>query len=561
VDRSIYPPPIAGDADAIVVGGGLAGLVATAELADAGRRVIVCDQEPEASLGGQAFWSLGGLFLVDSPEQRRMRIRDSHELALQDWMGTAGFDRPEDHWPRRWAEAYVDFASGEKRAWLAEHGIRFVPNVGWAERGGYGAIGHGNSVPRFHLTWGTGPGVLRPFLNRVRAARDRGLVELRFRHRVDELSVSSGTVDGVAGKLLEPSTVKRGGQSSRTEIDSFELRAPVVVVTSGGIGGNHDLVRRNWPERLGKPPQEMISGVPHHVDGRMIEITQNAGGNVVNPDRMWHYVEGIRNWDPIWPMHGIRILPGPSSLWLDATGRRLPVPLFPGFDTLGTLEHIQRTGHEHTWFVLTQKVIEREFALSGSEQNPDVTNRDIRELLSSRLGKGAPPPVEAFKRHGADFVVERDLRALVEGMNRLTEEPLLDPDQVEREVVARDREMDNPYSKDLQVVAIHGARRYLPDRITRVAAPHKLLDPAAGPLIGVRLSILTRKTLGGLETDLEGRVLASGGEPLPGLYAAGEVAGFGGGGMHGYRALEGTFLGGCLFSGRVAGRAAAAAIA
>jgi uncharacterized protein len=543
-----------------VVGGGLAGLVATTELADAGRRVILLEQEPEASLGGQAYWSLGGLFLVNSPEQRRMRVRDSYELALQDWMGTAAFDRPDDHWPRRWAEAYVGFAAGEKRAWLAEHGIRFVPNVGWAERGGYGAIGHGNSVPRFHLTWGTGPGVLRPFLKRVRAAEERGLVELRFRHRVDELSVSSGALDGVAGKVLEPSTVARGKQSSRTEVDSFELRAPVVLVTSGGIGGNHEVVRRNWPERLGKPPDEMISGVPHHVDGRMIEITQRAGGNVIHPDRMWHYVEGIRNWDPIWPMHGIRILPGPSSLWLDATGKRLPVPLFPGFDTLGTLEYIRRTGHEHTWFVLTQKIIEREFALSGSEQNPDVTNRDVRDLLSSRLGKGAPPPVEAFKRHGVDFVVERDLGALIAGMNRLTEEPLLDRDQVEREVVARDREMDNPYSKDLQVVAIRGARRYLPDRMTRVAAPHKLLDPAAGPLIAVRLSILTRKTLGGLETDLDGRVLGGEGEPVPGLYAAGEVAGFGGGGVHGYRALEGTFLGGCLFSGRVAGRAAAAAV-
>jgi hypothetical protein len=301
----------------------------------------------------------------------------------------------------------------------------------------------------------------------------------------------------------------------------------------------------------------MISGVPAHVDGRMIQITQDAGGQVINPDRMWHYVEGIQNWDPIWPMHGIRILPGPSSLWLDATGRRLPVPLFPGFDTLGTLEHIMTTGHEHTWFVLTQKIIEKEFALSGSEQNPDLTSRSIREVLRTRVGSGAPGPVEAFKQHGADFVVERDLTALIAGMNRLTGTPLLDPAQVEREVVARDREMDNPFAKDLQVTAIHGARRYLADRITRVAAPHKLLDPDAGPLIAVKLHILTRKTLGGLQTDLSGRVLRAGGDPLPGLYAAGEVAGFGGGGMHGYRALEGTFLGGCLFSGRVAGRAVA----
>jgi predicted oxidoreductase len=302
----------------------------------------------------------------------------------------------------------------------------------------------------------------------------------------------------------------------------------------------------------------MISGVPAHVDGRMIQIAQDAGGNVIHPDRMWHYVEGIRNWNPIWPMHGIRILPGPSSLWLDATGRRLPVPLFPGYDTLGTLEHIMRTGYEHTWFVLTQKIIEKEFALSGSEQNPDITGKSMREVVRTRVASGAPAPVEAFKSHGADFVVERGLRALVDRMNDLTDEPLLAFEQVEAEVVARDRELENPYTKDLQIAAIREARRYVPDRITRVAAPHRLLDPDAGPLIGVKLHILTRKTLGGLQTDLSGRVLTSDGEPLRGLYAAGEVAGFGGGGMHGYRSLEGTFLGGCLFSGRTAGRAAAA---
>jgi predicted oxidoreductase len=543
------------DADVIVVGGGLAGLVATAELADAGRRVILLDQEPEGSLGGQAFWSFGGLFLVDSPEQRRLRIKDSHELAWQDWLGTAGFDRPDDEWPRRWAEAYVDFAAGEKRAWLHEQGVRWLPNVGWAERGGYGAIGHGNSVPRFHVTWGTGPGIIEPFVNRVLAAAARGTVELRFRHRVDALSAG-----GVSGAVLEPSSVRRGQESSRTEVGAFELTAQAVVVTSGGIGGNHELVRRNWPERLGKAPRQMISGVPHHVDGRMIQIAQDAGGNVIHPDRMWHYVEGIRNWDPIWPMHGIRILPGPSSLWLDATGKRLPVPLFPGYDTLGTLAHIMTTGHEHTWFVLTQKIIEKEFALSGSEQNPDITGRSVPELLRTRVGSGAPAPVEAFKQHGADFVVERDLRALVDGMNRVHGEPLLDPATVEAEVVARDRELDNPYAKDLQIAAIREARRFVPDRVTRVAAPHKLLDPEAGPLIAVKLNLLTRKTLGGLQTDLSGRVLKADGEPVPGLYAAGEVAGFGGGGMHGYRALEGTFLGGCMFSGRTAGRALASAL-
>jgi predicted oxidoreductase len=548
-------------ADVIVVGGGLAGLVATAELADAGRRVIVVDQEPEASLGGQAFWSLGGIFLVDSPEQRRFRVRDSRELALQDWLGTAGFDRPEDEWPRRWAEAYVDFAAGEKRAWLAARGVRFLPNPGWAERGGYLATGHGNSVPRFHVTWGTGPGIVAPFVARVREAQRRGLVELKFRHKVDALTTTAGAVDGVAGEILEASGVARGQASSRVPVGQFELRAQAVIVTSGGIGANHELVRANWPQRLGEPPKKMLSGVPDHVDGRMLAITQSAGANIINPDRMWHYTEGLQNWNPIWSRHGIRIIPGPSPLWFDARGRRLPVPLFPGFDTLGTLEHIMTTGHDYTWFVLTQKIIEREFALSGSEQNPDITSKSPRKVLASRVGPGAPGPVEAFKRHGADFIVEPDLPTLVRRMNELTDEPLIDGAELEREIVARDRELDNPYAKDLQVTAIHGARRYLPDRFSRIAAPHRLLDPGAGPLIAVRLWILTRKTLGGLQTDLSSRVLQPSGEPLPGVYAAGEVAGFGGGGVHGYRALEGTFLGGCIFSGRAAGRAAAADVA
>jgi len=544
------------DTDVIVVGGGLAGLVATVELADAGRKVILVEQEPEASLGGQAFWSFGGLFLVDTPEQRLNRVKDSHELAWQDWLGSAGFDREEDRWPRRWAEAYVAFAAGEKRSWLHERGVRLMPNPGWAERGGYLATGHGNSVPRFHVAWGTGPGVVEPFARRVREAERQGLVTLKFRHRVDQL-----TGEGVAGTVLEPSAVTRGEKSSRTAVGDFELKAQAVVVASGGIGANHELVRKNWPTTLGKPPEHMLSGVADHVDGRMIAITREAGGNVINPDRMWHYTEGIENWKPLWSHHGIRILPGPSPLWLDAHGRRLPVPLFPGFDTLGTLEHIGKIGHEHTWFVLTQKIIEREFALSGSEQNPDITGRSVRAVLGNRVMPGAPGPVEAFKRHGSDFIVEHGLGDLVRRMNALTDDPLIDGAALEREIRARDREMENPYTKDLQITAIHGARRYLADRISRIAAPHRLLDPGAGPLIAVRLSILTRKTLGGVETDLDGRVLKPDGEPLAGVYAAGEVAGFGGGGMHGYRALEGTFLGGCIFSGRAAGRAAAAAVA
>ncbi|MDQ0401727.1 FAD-binding dehydrogenase [Streptomyces sp. NBC_01723] len=552
-------------ADAIVVGHGLAGLVATAELAAAGRKVLLLDQEPEASLGGQAFWSFGGLFFVDSAEQRLMGIKDSRELAWQDWLGTAGFDRGvgdpsgQDHWAYKWAEAYVEFAAGEKRSWLAGLGVQWFPIVGWAERGGGLADGHGNSVPRFHVTWGTGPAVVEPFEKKVRAARADGRVTFRFRHRVDGLVTTGGAVTGVRGAVLEPSTAQRGKPSSRTVVGEFELRAPVVVVTSGGIGANHDLVRRNWPARLGTPPKSMITGVPAHVDGRMLAITEEAGGRIVNPDRMWHYTEGLRNYDPIWPGHGIRILPGPSSMWFDATGKRFGTPDIPGYDTLHTLKSITDTGYDYSWFVTTQKIIAKEFALSGSEQNPDLTEKNVWKLLS-RIWQ-TPEPIEKFKKNGVDFVVATTLPELVRGMNKLTGDNLIALDGLQRQIEARDREIDNPYTKDVQVMGIRNALAYPGDTLSRTASVHRILDSGAGPLIAVRLNILTRKTLGGLQTDLSGRVLNASGDPVPGLYAAGEVAGFGGGGVHGYRSLEGTFLGGCLFSGREAGRAAAAATA
>ncbi|MFD0202013.1 MULTISPECIES: FAD-binding dehydrogenase [Saccharothrix] len=548
------------DADVIVVGAGLAGLVATAELVDAGRKVILLDQEPEASFGGQAFWSFGGLFLVDSPEQRRLKVKDSAELALQDWLGSAAFDRDADHWPRQWAEAYVDFAAGEKRPWLHAMGVRWFPLVQWAERGGYLANGHGNSVPRFHVTWGTGPGIVAPFERRVREGVARGLVQLKFRHRVTGLTTSGGAVDGVRGEVLEVSTAGRGEPSSRTASGDFELRAQAVIVTSGGIGANHEMVRRNWPSRLGTPPEHMLSGVPDHVDGLMLKVVQDTGGEIINEDRMWHYPEGIANYAPVWSRHGIRILPGPSSLWLDATGSRLPIPLFPGFDALGALEHIVKTGHGYSWFVLNSKIIGKEFALSGSEQNPDLTGKDVRAVLK-RAMPGAVAPVEEFAKRSEEFIFGRTPEELAAGMNKLVGTSLIDPAALRRTIVERDRQVISGLGKDMQVNAMREARKFITDKLIRVVEPHPLLDPKAGPMIAVRLSVLTRKTLGGLHTDLSARVLKHDGTPLDGVYAAGEASGFGGGGVHGYRALEGTFLGGCLFSGRVAGRAAAQATA
>jgi len=549
------------DADAIVVGAGLAGLVAARELTEAGRKVMVVDQEPETSLGGQAFWSFGGLFFVNSPEQRRLGIRDSYDLALQDWMGSAGFDREDDFWPRRWAEAYVGFAAGDKRDWLRSLGVRIFPIVGWAERGGYLATGHGNSVPRFHIAWGTGPGVLEPFLRSLKDAEKRGLASLRFRHRVTVIRRSGSAVDGVSGEILEPEGSPRGVKSSRRAVGSFEYRAQAVIIASGGMGGNHDLVRRHWPKDSGAPPRDMLQGVPDFVDGSMLKVLEEGGARLINLDRMWHYPEGIQNYASVWSRHGIRILSGPSPLWLDARGRRLPSPLFPGYDSLGTVRHITSLGNDHSWFVLDQRILRKEFALSGSEQNPDLTGRSVIGVVRSRRGRSAPRPVEAFKEKGEDFVVRSTLKDLVDGMNKLCGADLVDGRALEQEIKARDSELFNAFGKDAQVTAVRAARAYIGDRLIRVERPHRLLDSEAGPLIAVRLRILTRKTLGGVETDLDSRVLGKDRKPINGLYAAGEVAGFGGGGVHGYRALEGTFLGGCIFSGRVAGRSAAAGVA
>ena len=543
--------------DVIVVGAGLAGLVAAHEAASRGRQVLLLDQEGEQSLGGQAFWSLGGLFMVDTPEQRRMGIKDSADLALNDWMGSAGFDRAEDANPRKVAEAYLEFAAGEMRPWLASLGMRWFPVVGWAERGGALADGHGNSVPRFHLTWGTGPGVVAPFERLVRQHVAEGKITFGFRHRVSGLIVENGTCVGVQGDVLSEDSAARGRSTNREVIGSFEHRASAVVITSGGIGGNHDQVRQNWPvDRLGQPPQRMVAGVPDYVDGKMQQIAKSAGAGAINEDRMWHYTEGLANWDPIWPNHGIRILPGPSSLWFDALGQRMEAPCLPGFDTLATLKRILSTGHEHSWFILTQKIIKKEFALSGSEQNPDFTSGKWLEVIKSRiLNKQATGPVEAFKEHGEDFVVADNLADLVQGMNQITPDVPLDLAAIQAQVEARDAQMDNPFAKDAQVIAIRQARQYRGDKLVRTAKPHRILDPDAGPLIAVRLNILTRKSLGGLHTDEQARVLRPDGSVFDGLFAAGEVAGFGGGGYHGYNALEGTFLGGCIFSGRAAGRA------
>ena len=550
--------------DVIIVGAGLAGLVAAYEAQKSGLKVLILDQENRNNLGGQAFWSLGGLFYVGSPEQKLMGVKDSEELAWRDWENSAQFDDSQnDYWPRRWGREYVRFAATEKRDYLKALGLNVLPTVGWAERGSGDASGHGNSVPRFHLTWGTGPEVVRVFREPIEAAEAEGKVEFRFRHQVDELIVENDAVVGVRGSVLEPSDLDRGVASSRKTVGEFELRARAVVVTSGGIGGNLDLVRHAWPtDQWGPVPNDMVTGVPAHVDGRMIKISETAGANLVNTDRMWAYTEGMKNWNSIWPGHGIRIIPGPSSLWIDATGKRFPSNIIPGGDTIATMKYLGTTGHSYSWFILNKTIADKEFIFSGSEQNPDLTIKKVKNLLS-KVGPGTHPAVKAFMDHGEDWVVADDLGSLVEGMNAITDDdaPAIDVHDLRRIIEDRDSQVDNNFSKDAQINYIRTARGYLGDKIVRCAAPHRLLDESKGPLIAVKLHVLTRKTLGGIETDLSGRCLRTDGSVLPGLYAAGEVAGFGGGGMHGKNALEGTFLGGCIHSGKRVGENLKATIA
>ncbi|MDO5032650.1 FAD-binding dehydrogenase [Corynebacterium sp.] len=549
----------------IIVGTGLAGLVAGYEAHKGGKHVIFLEQENRANLGGQAFWSLGGLFYVDSPEQKMMRVKDSEELAWRDWANSADYDDPtdpssHDYWPQRWGREYVRFAAQEKRTYLKSLGLNVLPTIGWAERGSGDASGHGNSVPRFHLTWGTGPEVVRVFREPLLKAEQHGEVEFHFRHRVDSLITEGQRVVGVRGSVLAPTDAERGVASNRDVVKHFELRGAAVIIATGGIGGNLEKVREMWPqERWGECPEELVQGVPAHVDGRGIDIAHAAGATLVNTDRMWHYPEGMSNWNSIWPQHGIRIIPGPSSLWLDAEGKRLPTNLFPGSDNLAALAHIGRTGHGYSWFVLNQAIADKEFIFSGSEQNPDLTDKEFTKLLG-KVGPGTHVAVKAFMDNGIDWVVEDSLDSLVASMNRISPQgaPAIDAAQLRALIEDRDSQLDNPFSKDAQVNYIRIARGFLGDKLVRCAAPHKLLDPSKGPLIAVRLKVLTRKTLGGIQTNLAGQCLNPDGTVLPGLYACGEAAGFGGGGMHGKNALEGTFLGGCIHSGKRVGEALAA---
>jgi predicted oxidoreductase len=528
--------------EVIVIGAGIAGLVATLELLRSGHTVLTLDRCEPQELGGLAREAFGGMFMVDSREQRRSRIRDSERLALEDWLRVAQF-APEDHWPRRWAEQYVTRARAEVGDWLREIGVRFFPVVNWAERGNFS---DGNSVPRFHLTWGTGKALVERLTEAIEAHPRRGSLELRFGARVSGLIERDGAIVGVRVDSAD------GEQ---------ELHASkAVVIAAGGIGGNLEIVRREWPTaELGQPPKKILMGSHYYADGAMHEEVARLGGNVTHLSRMWNYADAVRHPTPHRELHGVKLIPPRSGIMLNPDGRRYgPVPVMPTFDAYAALERMCEDERCYSWLVCNWKIAKRELDVSGSEHNPHLRDRQLVPFLLGVL-RGKPEMLEHFLEHSPDFVSATSLGELAQKMNEVTGEEAISAEILGSEIgrydemIARGKALFN----DDQLRRIAQLRNWRGDRL-RTAKFQRILDEKAGPLIAIRLQVMARKSLGGIQTDLGGRVLrGEGGEPIEGLYAVGESAGFGGGGMHGKRSLEGTFLGGCVFSGRLAAAAIA----
>jgi predicted oxidoreductase len=538
----VHEVPDGERAEVVVIGAGIAGLVAVLELLEHGKRVLLIDRCEPHELGGLAREAFGGMFMVDTPEQRRSRIKDSVELALEDWHRVAEFEEG-DEWPRRWAEEYVSRAREEVGGWLKSHGVRFFPAVNWAERGVYG---DGNSVPRFHLTWGTGKALVDSVWAAIERHPRRSHLQVRFKTRASAL-VTSDEGRAIGCRI----TPEQGGPET-------EVSAAQVVIAAGGVAGNLELVRREWPAELGRPPKEILMGSHYYADGSMHDEVRRIGGNVTHISRMWNYADAVRHPSPKRPLHGLKLIPPRSGVVLDPTGRRYgPIPLIPTFDAHYALKRMCEDQRGYYWMICNWRIARRELDVSGSQHNPNIREqRLVRFLLSILLGK--PTLVRHFVEHCPDFVTARSLGELAEKMSAVTGDEALDAELMQREVnaydatIARGKRLFN----DDQLRRIAQLRNWQGDRL-RTCKFQRIVDEKAMPLIAIRMTVMARKSLGGIETDLQCRVLRPDGEPIPGLYAVGEAAGFGGGGMHGKRSLEGTFLGGCVFTGRLAAKAIA----
>ncbi|MCZ6806109.1 MAG: FAD-binding dehydrogenase [Deltaproteobacteria bacterium] len=526
------------EAEVVVIGGGLAGMVAALELLDAGKSVVLLDRASRDRFGGLARSSFGGIFFVDSPEQRKSGIKDSVDLAMRDWVRYGELD-PDDVWPYRWAEAYVNRCTEEVRGWLAQRDVSLFRAVNWTERGYFVP---GNSVPRFHIVWGTGEAVVLPLIPRLEEHEKAGRLQLHFDHSVESLTQEGGTVVGCQGT---------------NGAGAFEARGDAVVIAAGGIAGNHDKVRSVWPrDQWGEPPEPMLNGSIPEADGRLLDLAENLGANVTHLEKMWNYAAGVRHWEPLFPNHGLSLVPAKSPLWMNYQGRRfVDPPLVGSFDTLLLIDRICREKKKYSWQIMNRRIANKEFAVSGAEFNPAVRDKKLAAFIW-RLLRGNGEQVQEFIDHCPDFVTARSVPELAEKMNALAGTNDVDAQLLEREIADYDANIERGkrLQNDDQLRRIAHCRRYLGDRL-RTCKDARIVDPNSMPLIAIRAQILTRKSLGGIQVDLDAKVLDKEGNSIPNLFAVGEACGFGGGGMHGKRALEGTFLGGCVYSGRVAARA------
>lgn len=516
----------------VIVGAGLAGLVAAHECLERGKTVTIIDRHSEKDVGGLARTAFGGMALVGTPLQRRMGIEDTPELALSDWLSFAEFGAA-DEWPRRWAESYVEQSAERVFHWLRDKGMRFLPAVNWVERGNYIP---GNSVPRYHILWGTGLGLVERFVELLRAHRNKDKLRFVFGCRVDDLLVEQDGVAGCRG-VIEATGEER------------EFQAEQTLVATGGINGNLQKVRDHW--YWGDAPAEILNGSHPYCDGAMHDVVEEQGGVVTHLENMWNYAAGIPHPFPRFEGHGLSLIPCKSALWLDHTGTRIgPEPMVTGFDTNDLCGRLSAMEKPWSWHVLNCRIAAKEFAISGSEHNPHIRDSRLLPFLKETLF-GNHRLVRQMQEESDHFIVADTLAELVAQMNALDGDDHVRLENVARAVSAFDDSVRRGPAlwNDDQLRRIVHARGWRSDRL-RTCKPKPLLEH--GPLIAIKLRLITRKSLGGIQTDLSSRALDPGGNPIRGLYAIGEAAGFGGGGASGKRSLEGTFLSGCILTARAA---------
>ncbi len=527
--------------DVLIIGAGLAGIVTALELIKKNKKVILIDADVKEKLGGLARWSFGGMFFVNTPHQKRTGIKDSVDLALQDWHSFAEFGN-DDYWPKKWAELYVNTCTDEVYTWLKEHGVGFFPVVHWVERG---LLKPGNSVPRFHMVWGTGQWLVDCLVNHLHKLNQNGQLQILFQHKASELILENEEIKGVQGICL-------------SDESEFEILAENTVVATGGITGNIEKVKQHWYKPWGAPPEVILNGSHPVADGHMHDQVSNIGGNITHLDKAWHYAAGIHHPKPKFEGHGLSIVPPRSALWLNYKGERFgPMPLVSSYDTRYLVEQICKEEKKYSWQVLNLKILMKEFAVSGAEGNEAIRDKKIFDFLKTILF-GNKKLVNWMLNECPDFIVAHSVEELVEKMNTLTNSHDVDVRLLKQSIQGYDDTIDRGVKlhNDEQLRRITHLRQYTGDK-ARICKYQKINDSKALPLIAIREFILSRKSLGGIQTNLQSKVLKTNSathDTIKGLYAVGEAAGFGGGGMHGLRSLEGTFLGGCILTAKIAAK-------